>query len=61
MLAKREIDWESEQHLSYVDRVFETINYAAVRASMEIAKEKGAYTYFPGSEWENGKYFERRG
>lgn len=61
MLAKREIDWESEQHLSYVDCVFETINYAAVRASMEIAKEKGAYTYFPGSEWENGKYFERRG
>lgn len=61
MLAKREIDWESEQHLSYVDRVFETINYAAVRASMEIAKEKGAYEYFPGSEWENGKYFERRG
>lgn len=61
MLAKRGIDWESEEHLSYADRVFETINYAAIKASMELAKEKGAYEYFPGSEWENGKYFVRRG
>lgn len=60
MLAKREIDWESEEHLAYVDRVFETINYGAIRASMEIAKEKGAYAYFPGSEWESGAYFTRR-
>jgi ribonucleoside-diphosphate reductase alpha chain len=27
---------------------------------MEISKEKGSYTYFENSEWQNGKYFERR-
>ena len=28
---------------------------------MELAKEKGAYPAFKGSEWETGAYFTRRG
>ena len=28
---------------------------------MELAKEKGAYPAFKGSEWETGEYFTRRG
>ena len=28
---------------------------------MELAKEKGAYPAFEGSEWQTGEYFERRG
>lgn len=61
MLAKRRIRWESEEHLTFVDKVFETINYAAVSASCRLAKEKGAYSLFSGSDWENGTYFEKRG
>ena len=61
MLAKRRIRWESEEHLTFVDKVFETINYAAVSASCRLAKEKGAYSIFSGSDWENGTYFEKRG
>lgn len=61
MLAKKQIRWESEEHLEYADKVFENINYAAVRASMEIAAQKGSYRYFGGSEWESGAYFEKRG
>lgn len=60
MLAKRGIRWESEEHLTFADRVFERIHYEAVRASMELAGEKGAYPYFEGSDWQNGKYFEKR-
>ena len=60
MLAKHKISWESEDHLDYVDKVFENINYSAIKASMNISKEKGSYTYFKNSEWDNGKYFERR-
>jgi ribonucleoside-diphosphate reductase alpha chain len=60
MLSKNQISWESQDHLDYVDKVFENINYSAVKASMEISKEKGSYTYFENSEWQNGKYFERR-
>lgn len=60
MLAKNQISWESEAHLSFVDDVFERINYAAVRASNRIAKEKGSYAYFEGSDWHNGEYFKKR-
>ena len=28
---------------------------------MEIAKEKGAFRVFEGSEWQTGAYFEQRG
>ena len=60
MLAKNLISWESQTHLDYVDKVFEIINYAAIEGSMEIAKEKGKYPYFTGSDWDNGKYFNIR-
>ncbi len=61
MLAKHRIRWESDEHLEFVDGVFETINRAAVSASCHLAKEKGAYSFFAGSDWENGAYFEKRG
>ena len=61
MLAKHHIRWESEEHLAFVDKVFETINRAAVAASCALAEEKGAYSLFPGSDWDTGAYFEKRG
>lgn len=60
MLAKRKIRWQSEEHLEFVDSLFEEINYAAVEASCENAKEKGSYSYFPDSDWETGEYFAKR-
>ena len=60
MLAKHKIRWESEEHLTFVDQVFEDINYAAITASNEIAGEKGSYDYFEGSDWQTGTYFEKR-
>ena len=61
MLANHHIHWESEEHLDFADRVFEEINYAAVKASCENAREKGAYAAFGGSDWETGAYFDKRG
>lgn len=61
MLAKNRISWESDEHLKFVDKVFEAINYAAISASCENAKEKGSYSLFPGSAWQTGEYFEDRG
>lgn len=60
-LAIRGIKWESDAHLSFVDEVFERINRAAIEASSDIAKEKGSYLGFDGSDWQNGAYFEKRG
>lgn len=61
MLAKRGIAWESEEHLSFVDDVFERINRAAIEASSALAAEKGSYKLFEGSDWQTGAYFEKRG
>ncbi|HSK69249.1 MAG TPA: ribonucleoside-diphosphate reductase subunit alpha, partial [Candidatus Limnocylindria bacterium] len=47
-------------HLAYADRAFENINYWAVMASAALAREKGAYPYFPGSDWDTGAYFDKR-
>lgn len=60
-LALRGITWESEKHLQFMDETFEWINYCAIDASAELAKEKGHYDYFEGSDWQSGAYFEKRG
>ena len=59
-LALRGINWESEDHLQFVDQVFERINRAAIEASSALAKEKGSYACFEGSDWQTGVYFEKR-
>ncbi len=61
MLAKNGIRWESQEHLDFVDKVFERISFAAIDESSEIASEKGSYEFFLGSEWESGLFFRRRG
>lgn len=60
LLANERVFWESDEHLTLADRVFEDINYYAITASMENAKEKGEYPYFRGSAWEDGSYFTDR-
>ncbi|MBE6024223.1 MAG: ribonucleoside-diphosphate reductase subunit alpha [Cellulosilyticum sp.] len=60
-LVKHGIMWESEEHLKAADELFEEIAYQAIKASMELAKEKGAYEAFEGSEWQTGAYFDQRG
>lgn len=61
MLVKNDIRWQDEKaHEDFVDRVYEDINYYAIKESMEIAKEKGSYSCFKGSDWETGAYFDQR-
>lgn len=52
-------DWLAKNKRSYndidaIDRLFENIGYYCTRASMELAKERGAYGAFAGSEWSKG-------
>ena len=60
-LAKNAIAWENEKHIEEADGLFEEIAYNAIKASMELAKEKGAYAEFEGSKWQTGEYFDERG
>lgn len=60
LLAKKNILWESQEHLKFADELFEMINYFAVSASTDLAEEKGVYGFFEGSDWHTGAYFTKR-
>lgn len=61
MLANNLIHFTEDKHKDFVDDVYERINYHAIKASMNISREKERYSYFEGSDWQTGKYFELRG
>ncbi|MBB5174690.1 ribonucleoside-diphosphate reductase subunit alpha [Texcoconibacillus texcoconensis] len=60
LLAKTGIMWESDEAVQFTDELYEKIAYYTIQASVELAKEKGAYPLFKGSEWQTGAYFERK-
>lgn len=61
LFALKEITWESDEAVQFVDQLYEKIAYLTIQSSMELAKEKGTYPLFKGSEWDTGRYFEIRG
>ncbi|MBE3555596.1 MAG: ribonucleoside-diphosphate reductase subunit alpha [Firmicutes bacterium] len=60
-LAQRGIPWESEAHLQEAERLFAQLAFEAIDASCDLAKARGSYPLFGGSEWQSGAYFERHG
>lgn len=60
LLAKENIEWESEQAVSYADELYEKISYLTIKNSMELSKEKGSYPAFEGSKWSTGAYFKQK-
>lgn len=61
LLALKKIKWESQEAVDYADELYERIAFLTIRASAKLAKEKGSYSQFEGSDWHTGKYFEDRG
>ncbi|MBC1330352.1 ribonucleoside-diphosphate reductase subunit alpha [Listeria booriae] len=60
LLALKNIAWDSEKAETFADELYEQINFLTIKASAALAKEKGAYSVFKGSDWNTGEYFERR-
>ena len=60
LLAQKGIHWNEQAAADFSDSLYERINFLAVQASMELAKEKGAYPVFAGSDWHTGAYFRDR-
>lgn len=60
LLALKGIRWESQEAIDYADELYEKISFLTIHASMELAKEKGAYSAFEGSDWHTGDYFKNR-
>ena len=46
--------YDSEESYNFADQVFEFMSYIAIDESAELAKVRGAYKNFPGSEWSRG-------
>ncbi len=53
-LAVRKMAYDSEEARADVDRLFERYAYHTYRASVDLAKERGHYELFPGSEYSKG-------
>jgi ribonucleoside-diphosphate reductase alpha chain len=60
-LALQGIAWESEEHLKWADEYYEKFAFYAIKASMELSKERGPCPAFYGSDWQTGAYFDKRG
>lgn len=54
MVERMGFSYESEEAYDLIDVVTEHISYAAIEASVELAKERGAYPNFAGSRWSQG-------
>ncbi|WP_102274992.1 ribonucleoside-diphosphate reductase subunit alpha [Cytobacillus massiliigabonensis] len=60
LLALKKVYWESDEAVEYANELYEEISFHTIHASMELAKEKGSYQMFSGSEWQTGEYFTRK-
>ncbi|MEJ2500463.1 MAG: ribonucleoside-diphosphate reductase subunit alpha, partial [Campylobacterales bacterium] len=54
MLAQSGISWGSQEHFDKIDEVMEAVSYNAIKASSDLAVEKGCYPEFEGSKWSRG-------
>lgn len=48
------INFASEECVAFADTSMEVVSYAAIAASSQLARERGAYESFKGSKWDRG-------
>lgn len=53
-LCELGISFASDAAVDFSDRSMEAISYYAILASASLAKERGAYSTYPGSKWQRG-------
>jgi ribonucleoside-diphosphate reductase alpha chain len=53
-LYKQRLPYASEQAVEFADRTMEAISYYAIKASSNLAEERGRYASFDGSLWSKG-------
>ncbi len=58
-LAVNHLHYDSEKARAEVDKLFERYAYHTYRASVDLAKERGHYKLFPGSEYSKGRVLGR--
>jgi len=53
-LATNGIEWGSDKHMDAIDYIMEIFSYNVIKESANLAREKGIYPEFDGSNWSKG-------
>ena len=53
-LAVNKLRWGSEEHFKTIDTIMEMFSFNVIKASSDLAEEKGIYADYSGSKWEKG-------
>ncbi|MEQ8232496.1 MAG: ribonucleoside-diphosphate reductase subunit alpha, partial [Gammaproteobacteria bacterium] len=53
-LYRLRLPYASEEAITFADRSMEAVSYCAIKASTELAEERGVYPSFEGSLWSKG-------
>jgi ribonucleoside-diphosphate reductase alpha chain len=53
-LYKLKLDYASDEAMTFADESMELISFYAIKASSELAKERGSYSTYEGSLWSKG-------
>lgn len=54
MLAEKQIIFGTQEHFNLIDEIMEQFSYYTIKASSDLAVEKGSYPDFEGSNWSKG-------
>jgi len=57
LATKAKIRYDSKEAIEHVDKLFEKYAYYTLKASVDLAKERWAYSLFKGSDWSKGILF----
>lgn len=55
VMIRMKIPFDSDEMIEQTGKISEFISYHAIDASVDLAREKGSYDAFDGSEWSKGK------
>lgn len=61
LLARESIRWDSDEATEFIGAYSKRILKAQLRSSAKLAKERGSYPLFEGSDWNTGAFFDKRG
>ena len=54
MVAEHGLVWGENEHFKKIDQIMEAVSYNTIKASSNLAVEKGIYPTFEGSKWSQG-------
>ena len=54
MIAENGVTFGTQEHFDLIDRVMSELSFEAIKASVDLAQERGSYPEFNGSFWSKG-------